>query len=122
MLRNTDIDVVTPLWQREREGLLRRFIDLGFEAVLSCVKPPLDGRWLGRRLDGGAIEELLRLSDSERIDPSSEQGEYHTLVVDGPGYQQRLRLQTTGTMEYQDLIYLEIAGVGLEGKQAGQGS
>ncbi len=45
-------------------------------------------KWLGRKLDEAAIEELARLG----IDPCGEHGEYHTLVVDAPIFRGKIEL------------------------------
>jgi uncharacterized protein (TIGR00290 family) len=107
------IDVVTPLWGRPRKALLQQLIEFGFEVVLSCVRPPLDQAWLGHRLDAAVIVDLMRLHEEAGVDESGEQGEYHTLVLDGPGFEKRLLLQTSGARTADGLSFLEIEGVEL---------
>jgi uncharacterized protein (TIGR00290 family) len=110
------IDVATPLWGWPRKALLAQLIELGFEAIVSCVRPPLDSAWLGRRLDADALVDLTRLHEQAGVDESGEQGEYHTLVLDGPGFARRLHLRTSGPRVADGLSSLQIEGVELLAK------
>jgi len=70
-----------PLWNTKREVLLEEFISSGFKAIIVSVKDGVLGsRWLGRALDSNMVELFI----SSGIDPSGENGEYHTCVIDGP--------------------------------------
>lgn len=81
---------VLPLWRRERRQLLREFLELGFKATIVVVKDGvLDRSFLGRQLDFGLIERFERLG----IDPSGEEGEFHTVVTDGPIFSSRIDLR-----------------------------
>ncbi len=79
--RAVDLNAHLPLWQRSRRELVCEFIESGFEALVVAVDAEeLDEEFLGRPLDMAFIAELER----KELDPSGENGEYHTLVVDGP--------------------------------------
>lgn len=70
-----------PLWHKSRRELICNFIELGFEAIVIVVDDEvLDQSFLGRTLDMAFIAEMERLE----LDPAGENGEYHTVVVDGP--------------------------------------
>jgi uncharacterized protein (TIGR00290 family) len=69
-----------PLWGRDTTELARRFIALGFQAVIVCVDPRvLDPSFAGRRYDERLLAEL-----PPDIDPCGENGEFHTFVYGGP--------------------------------------
>jgi uncharacterized protein (TIGR00290 family) len=71
---------VFPLWGEDTAALARRFVALGFRAVLVCVDPrQLDARFAGRAYDDALLEEL-----PTGVDPCGENGEFHTFVHDGP--------------------------------------
>ncbi len=74
--------VLTPLWGKSRKALLERHWRAGFKAVISYVNPPLGQEWVGRVLDRNAVRELARIKG---VDLCGENGEYHTMVVSGPG-------------------------------------
>jgi diphthine-ammonia ligase len=79
-----------PLWQADRQALLGEFLMLGFEAVIVAVNgEKLDQAYLGRVLDLELVREFAELG----IDPCGEEGEYHTVVVDGSIFARPVRLQ-----------------------------
>jgi uncharacterized protein (TIGR00290 family) len=94
-----------PLWNRERNGLLTEFITLGFRAVIVAVKDDaLDESWLGRTLELKMIEDFERVG----IDPSGEQGEYHTFVYDGPLFRNRVVFKTGDMVKQNKYSFLEL--------------
>ncbi len=71
---------VFPLWKRDTHELVRTFIDLGFEAIVTCVdSKALDKRFAGRHVDAQFLSDL-----PSTVDPCGENGEYHSFVYDGP--------------------------------------
>lgn len=68
-----------PLWQRNTERLLRRFIALGFKAYLSCVEGKLGASFAGRVIDESLLRDL-----PPGVDPCGEYWEFHSFVWDGP--------------------------------------
>jgi uncharacterized protein (TIGR00290 family) len=75
------IRALEPLWNIPAGDVVGEFVDLGFKAVIvSCKADVMDGSYLGRVLDRRMIEELRCIG----VCPCGENGEYHTLVVDGP--------------------------------------
>ncbi len=66
-------------------------MDSGFEAIVVSVRDGLLSKeWLGRKVD----EKFMRdLSDSDKpIDPCGENGEFHTLVIDGPIFKKKIAI------------------------------
>jgi uncharacterized protein (TIGR00290 family) len=104
-----DVEVVMPLWHREREELMGELLGAGFQAVLSCVKRPwFEARWLGWRLDAPCVAELRRLVETAGLDLCGENGEYHTIVLDGPGFAESLEIASSSPRAEGDIMYLEI--------------
>lgn len=69
-----------PVWGIDTTELARRFIALGFRAILVCVDPrALDWSFAGREFDEDLLAEL-----PAGVDPCGERGEFHTFVYDGP--------------------------------------
>ncbi len=86
----TGITPRLPLWEEDQNKLLSEFIGLGFEAVVVATRADMLGEeWLGRKLDSHFLADLAKL---DNITPCGEAGEYHTLVVNGPLFQQRLEI------------------------------
>jgi len=79
-----------PLWNQARRGLLNELLDAGFKAsIISLKESALAPRFLGRVINRDLIAELEKLG----IDLSGEQGEYHTLVTDGPNFSVAINLE-----------------------------
>ena len=76
-----EIDVHHPLWQEPRKELLKELVEQGFKAIITVVDTTrLDSRFLGREFSLGLIEEL----EAEGVDACGEEGEFHTVIIDGP--------------------------------------
>lgn len=70
-----------PLWRWERAAVVERVLEAGFEPVIVAVKDGvLPESLLGRVIDDGVIAVF----EQSGVDLAGEQGEYHTVVVDGP--------------------------------------
>ena len=90
------IEAVLPLWGRNTKEIVSDFIDSGFEAIIVSAKSKLIGQeWMGRNVDRDFISYL-----SERnIDPCGENGEYHTLVVNGPIFKSRIEIEQSKVVQ-----------------------
>ncbi len=83
-----------PLWGQSRQSLLGEFFSAGFSALIVAVK---DGvlepqRFLGRRLSPSVLAQL----QAQGVDACGEQGEFHTLVLDGPIFSAPLEVAPRG--------------------------
>jgi diphthine-ammonia ligase len=80
-----------PLWQGDRLALLEELLVAGFRAMIVTVKEDqLDREFLGKTIDRDLVEKLRAAG----VDPCGENGEYHTLITDGPGFSAPLQLTT----------------------------
>lgn len=103
--------VELPLWGVDRREHLRRIIELGFDVLLTFVNEPwLDASWVGRHLDTQALSELSQLSRENGLDPAGENGEYHSMVLAGPGWKERLHV-TFATHSAPPAHRLEITSI-----------
>lgn len=72
--------IETPLFGRDTAQLARQMQNGGLRARVCCVDTQqLDARFAGRAFDADFIAEL-----PDGCDPCGENGEFHTLVYDGP--------------------------------------
>lgn len=72
--------IETPLFGRDTAQLARQMQDGGLRARVCCIDTQqLDARFAGRAFDADFIAEL-----PDGCDPCGENGEFHTLVYDGP--------------------------------------
>ena len=105
------LDVQTPLWHREREELLEQLITVGYKTLFTCVKAPwFTAEWVGRELDRTAVQAMRELRTTTGLDLCGEQGEYHTMVTDGPLFRHRVEIPAYSVRADNGLAYLDIAG------------
>jgi len=111
------LEVQTPLWAMDREEILRRLFDNRFKAIFSLVKRPwLTEEWVGRELNEDALARLRTIHDKKGLDLCGENGEYHTLVLDGPTFKQSIKIKTHTMKIKGDSAYLEVKNADLHDK------
>lgn len=94
-----------PLWKRKRHDLLNEFFHLGFKAVIIAVKQGvLSESFLGCTLDQDVIADMEKVG----IDASGEEGEYHTVVTDGPIFSSGIHLETKEQFTCDGYCFLDI--------------
>ena len=112
-----DITPHLPLWGENQEKILRDFINLGFETIIVVTKSDLLGEeWLGRKVDLDFLKHLDKLRETKNITPCGESGEYHTFVIDGPLFKQRVEIMETRKVFRDEHWFLEILDTDLRAK------
>jgi uncharacterized protein (TIGR00290 family) len=86
MFDDTDWTPVFPIWGSDTAQLARDFIARGFRATVTTVDTDvLDAGLVGRDFDAAFLSEL-----PSGVDPCGENGEFHTVVWDGPIFDEAL--------------------------------
>jgi predicted ATP pyrophosphatase (TIGR00289 family) len=86
---------IAPLWHRAPFDLLQEIVELKFEVIIIGVYAHGFGEeWLGRKIDGSMIQDLLRLNRQYGVSLVGEGGEYETLVLDAPFYRKKIEILT----------------------------
>ena len=93
-----------PIWRRNTTDLLKEFIELGFKAVLSCV----DSKTLDKSFAGKTVDEDFLCSLSAIVDPSGENGEFHTFVYDGPSFAHPVKFAIGETVLRDDFWFCDL--------------
>ena len=94
-----------PLWQRGREEIVHELVRLGYKCLIKSVNRtvlPMD--LLGTLIDEASILAMK----SAGVDICGENGEYHTLAVDGPVFQKPLQFQIGEKIEMGDYAVVDI--------------
>ena len=95
-----------PLWRRDRRELMEEVIASGLEAVVVAVRDGvLPAELLGRTIDA----ELVAAVEREGADAAGENGEYHSLVVDGPLFGRRLEIEPGERSLRDGVWFLDVA-------------
>ncbi len=85
-----------PFWEQNQTEIMSDFINFGFKAIVVATRADILGEeWLGRKVDLDFVKYLAELGKTKPITPCGEAGEYHTLVIDGPLFKQRLEILET---------------------------
>ncbi|CAA9276550.1 MAG: COG2102: Predicted ATPases of PP-loop superfamily [uncultured Actinomycetospora sp.] len=99
-LAGTGLAASFPLWGRPTAPLATEMLDRGVRAVVVCVDPArVPATIVGRTWDAELIAEL-----PADVDPCGENGEFHTLVTDGPGFAHPVPVRVTGTAERDGFV------------------
>jgi uncharacterized protein (TIGR00290 family) len=103
-LREFAITPLFPLWERPTDLVAKEILAAGIRAVLTCVDPTkvpagLAGRW---------YDEALLRDLQPGVDPCGENGEFHTFVVDGPGFAQPLDVTVGEIVERDGFVFADV--------------
>jgi diphthine-ammonia ligase len=105
---------ISPLWGADPEAHLRRLVAEGFAVIVVSVSAlGLDQTWLGRKLDGPSIDELVALGRKFRFHVGLEGGEGETFVLDAPFFSKRIEILSSEKHWKGDSGYMEIIGAAL---------
>jgi uncharacterized protein (TIGR00290 family) len=86
ILSKAGMNGVFPLWKKDTKQLARKFINLGFKAVITSV----DSRVLGKDFAGREYDEKFLSDLPATVDPCGENGEFHTFVYNGPVFYEKV--------------------------------
>jgi len=115
--QQVDIIPYQPLWGQSQEAILKDFIDSGFEAIVVVARADLFSQeWLGRKIDLDFLSHLSELKQTNEIQLCGEAGEYHTFVIDGPLFNQRIEILETNKVLRDGHWFLDILGWDLRPK------
>lgn len=100
-----NIKSIEPLWGRNTDTIMAEFIEYGFKSVIISARADvIDEMWLGKTIDSKFVNYLK----SNDIDVCGENGEYHTLVVDGPIFQRPVDIIETRVIARDNYRLLDI--------------
>lgn len=99
------LKAVLPLWGRDRLELVRRTLDLGYRCIIKCVRTGvLPEDWLGQVLCPAHVEQMLAMG----VDACGENGEYHTVVVDGPLFHHPVHTVDRGPVHLEHIVAVDL--------------
>lgn len=97
--KNVGLSAKFPLWQCNREQNVHDLLDCGYKCLIKSVNTSfLPKAIVGRYLDETTLETMKK----NKVDVCGENGEYHTLVVDGPIFQHPLNFNVGPTLQLGD--------------------
>lgn len=103
--KNTGFVPYFPLWQRGRQENVYELMRLGYKCLIKSINATvLPKEILGKYID----EDSVAVMKSAGIDICGENGEYHTLTVDGPVFKKPLSFKTGEILEFGDYAAIDV--------------
>lgn len=104
-VKSVGLEYYDLLWGQSTKSVLESFIQSGFKAVVTSIwLKKLDRKYLGRQINQNFLANL----EKEGVDVCGENGEYHSLVYDGPCFKKPLLYTVHGVHEEKENIFLDI--------------
>ena len=92
---------IFPLWKQNSYILAKKFIDLNFKAIITCVDgAQLDQSFCGREFDDSFLSQLPK-----DVDPCGENGEFHSFVYAGPIFREKTRFNKGEIVRRDERFY-----------------
>ena len=97
---------IHPLWQEPRRSILEELLAVGFEVVIVVVNTNMmPAEYVGRIFTQPLMDELEALG----IDSCGENGEFHTVVIDGPIFSSRVPVTFGEVRENDGYVFLTVS-------------
>lgn len=102
---NAGLSSVFPLWHADRKENVREIIALGYKCLIKSVNNTLLPKsLLGRFID----DETLRIMEGCGADVCGENGEYHTLAIDGPVFRKPVGFRLGKILDFGDYSVIDV--------------
>lgn len=109
-----ELETYLPLWKSDRRSVLKELLNRKFDIVLSMVKKPwFSSGFVGEILNSTMISKFEQIQD---LDLCGEQGEYHTMVLNGPSYRSPITIEDYKLVEYQEMMHMSDVVASLNGE------
>lgn len=104
-LAGSGLAPVFPVWGRDTGLLAREMIAGGLVAHIVCIDPKkMPREVLGRRFDLAFLDAL-----PDGVDPCGENGEFHTLVTDGPMFRSSVGVRFGDVVDRGGFLYVDLS-------------
>ena len=98
------IESIFPLWQEDRIDIVNEVLDLGYSCIIKCVR----NQDLPAEVLGKSLGEVIDIMMERNIDICGENGEYHTIVLDGPIFNKPANFQCLETIDFGNISAINI--------------
>jgi uncharacterized protein (TIGR00290 family) len=99
-LAEVDMRAFFPNWGRDTHEMASNFVKQGFKAIVTCI----DSHFLKREFVGRIIDEQFLKELPANVDPSGENGEFHSFVFEGPIFRRSIPIRC-GEIVQRDSFY-----------------
>ncbi|MFH2028224.1 MAG: diphthine--ammonia ligase [Nanoarchaeota archaeon] len=103
------LKIFSPLWHKNQETYLRELIHNGFKFIITKVMcDGLDKSWLGKEITLEDVDKLVELDKKIGINVAGEGGEYESLMVYGPLFNKKIKVDYDIKVESKNVAELII--------------
>lgn len=107
-MQGSGLEPIFPLWMRDTKQLSREMVESGLRAVVTCVdQRALSSDYVGLQYDHDFLDGL-----PPGVDPCGENGEFHTVVVDGPMFSECISVQVGEKVYHGDFAFADVVPIG----------
>jgi uncharacterized protein (TIGR00290 family) len=103
--RAAGIEAVLPLWQQDRKELVTQMLEAGIRTMIVSCNNTMGEKFIGRIITETLVEELETIG----VDPCGENGEYHTLVLDCPIFNEAIQVDVRRVLSHNDYWFADLA-------------
>lgn len=96
------LKAILPLWQQNRMSLVNEMLDSGITTMIVSCNTIMGEQYLGEILTKELAQKLL----ANGIDPCGENGEFHTLVINCPLFQEPIQLPQFTRITYENYCFI----------------
>lgn len=94
-----------PLWQRDRRDIVDEIIAAGY----TCLVKAINNKLLPKEILGKTLgPEVINIMEDCGIDVCGENGEYHTIAVDGPIFKNKLNYSVGELLDFGQTSVINI--------------
>jgi diphthine-ammonia ligase len=101
---NAGLTALLPLWQQDREQLVKQMIHAGIKAIIVSCNETLGADFLGRLIDEQCVTDLKRTG----VDVCGENGEFHTLVIDCPFFSKPVDVKIEEKIKHEKYWFTQL--------------
>jgi uncharacterized protein (TIGR00290 family) len=103
-LHSIGLNAIFPLWKQNTDALARGIINAGIKATICCLDPKkLHRKFIKMDYNHEFLKEI-----PSGVDPCAEQGEFHTVVYDGPMFRNPLSIFRGEIVEREGLVFKDV--------------
>ncbi|ART79400.1 adenine nucleotide alpha hydrolase [Oceanisphaera avium] len=103
-LKKLGMEAIFPLWGLNTHLIPYDMVNAGVRALITC----LDSQKIAPHVAGLELTPALLSALPNEVDPSGENGEYHTFVFDGPMFKYPLLVKVGEVITREHLVFADL--------------
>ncbi|MBR9691571.1 diphthine--ammonia ligase [Candidatus Woesearchaeota archaeon] len=100
-----NLKVFSPLWHMDQEAEMREILENKFKFIITKIAADgLDKTWLNKEITDKNIDKLVNLNKKIGFNIAGEGGEFETLMIDGPIFKKKIKIEKAEIKEESKII------------------